>query len=1122
MGRAGWCSGRAAAEGEARHAEGQERQRRRLGHLRGVMVFQVVGGKAGLVAHLDVPDGHARDGVLALHVRADCDVGGREAAEGPVVGEDLDAVDEDAGRRGAVRPALDDDGDVVGLGAIGVQRVGVARGCHRGGVIRERGVVFARVLRHGGFQHAVLVVEVGPQVFVAPLHVRHAAESAEGDEPTVGCGAASFEGQREAHVDGARLAGGEATVVPGSDRRVVGFVGVFLGGRGPIDRGGGGDAGEDAGGEECEGEFAHVCSQWMGGVSENGDIIARSRRPGGENRKPAGVRAAVGGASGEGEGGGEVGVVEEAESGGVEAEEVADEGAEAGGVVLVVGEVEAGVDGEGAVDRRLRLADAVEHPGVVLGVEGGVVHGEGEVEGEAGPVLVDHAGGEARGGEDGGAAGFAGLAGGLRGGVGHGGDLAEAEVGPGGVVGVGRLAEGRDAPRAVAEVVGRQEGAHVEAVGGPEGLGEDDVGQADVVELDGVDLGDAGEAADVRGEVLADGGVGGAEEAVVADEGAVGLAEGGFSLLGDGVPVGVGVERGVVGAVERPHPGDGAQTGGLGPSRGLGDVGVRAADDDGVDAGLGPGAEAVGGEGGVVAVDPEAHEGREGLLRADGVGGEAHAAPMLGGVDGGQARGGPHAVRLLAGGGVVDAREVHAPEGAGGGGLAGARVVGVAEDRGPGPGDFDRPAGVVALAVVEGALEGDGRTQALDVPVVEGQGAGLAVGRGEEEVPHGAELVDLQLQVVPPRGGGVDEDLEVVVAVDHAVALGEGGAERLGRQPRGHVEEGVVIGHADLGRPRGGRAGEVAQGGEWPGLRPGGLVEAAVDRDGAEGALEHVGGGGAQGGAEEGEGEGARGAAEEGGRGHAGFLQGCGSDAPELVAHPREVAEERLREGARAQVVGIDEIGVALHLDGPAAGADVAPEGGRERVAGGAERARARPGERHMEMDAPAAAEDLRQALRVEIRETGHRGILLPPADLVHVDRVEEGAEIPLRGVGGELQRGGDLDPRHGDVRGDDRAQGVERILVLHREVAGVETEPHEVAVGRVPGRVLPQPLEEVDRRARRFQQAVRLRLQRQAHPQPREPLQLAQEERHRAQVLDHPVRHPLPAVIRHGHRRHR
>ena len=73
-----------------------------------------------------------------------------------------------------------------------------------------------------------------------------------------------------------------------------------------------------------------------------------------------------------------------------------DEGAEGVGAVVEVGDMEAGEDGEGAVDGIFGLAEAVEHPGVALGVEGGVVHGKGEVEAEAGPVLVDHFGGEAR------------------------------------------------------------------------------------------------------------------------------------------------------------------------------------------------------------------------------------------------------------------------------------------------------------------------------------------------------------------------------------------------------------------------------------------------------------------------------------------------------------------------------------------------------------------------------------------------------------------------------------------------------------------------------------------------------------------------------------------------------
>ena len=263
-------------------------------------------------------------------------------------------------------------------------------------------------------------------------------------------------------------------------------------------------------------------------------------------------------------------------------------------------------------------------------------------------------------------------------------------------------------------------------------------GQADVVELNGVDAGERGEGAGLVGEIGADLGVGGAEELVVGHKRAILGAEGGLAFEADGVPVGVGEGDRVVGAVEGPEPGDGAEALGVGPLGGLGDVGVCAAEDEGGDAGGLPGAEIGGGEVGIVGVDPEADGGREGLRGADGVGREADAAPVLGGVDGGLAGGGPDGVAFVAGGGVVDAREVHAHLGAGGRGRAGAGMVGVAGDGGPGPGDFDAPA-LVSGVVVEGALEGDGGLQALDVPIVQGEALGVAVGRGEEEVPDGAE-----------------------------------------------------------------------------------------------------------------------------------------------------------------------------------------------------------------------------------------------------------------------------------------------------------------------------------------------------------------------------------------------
>ena len=298
---------------------------------------------------------------------------------------------------------------------------------------------------------------------------------------------------------------------------------------------------------------------------------------------------------------------------------------------------------------------------------------------------------------------------------------------------------------------------------------------------------------------------------------------------------------GIVGAVEGPEPGNGAESFCVGPLGELGDVGVGAAEDEGGDAGGLPGAEVGGGEVGIVGVDPQGDGGREGLGSPDGVGGEADTAPVLGGVDGGLAGGRPDGVALVAGGGVVDAREVHAHLGAGGRGRAGAGMVGVADNGGPGPGDLDAPALVVGV-VVEGALEGDGGLQALDVPIVQGQALRVAVGRGEEEIPDGAQLVDLQLQIVAAAGEGVDEHLEVVVAVDDAVALGEGGAEALGGEARGDVETRVVVGHADVGGVIARAAGEVAQGGGGRGLGPGGLVEHAVHRDGAGGPLQEIGG----------------------------------------------------------------------------------------------------------------------------------------------------------------------------------------------------------------------------------------------------------------------------------------
>ena len=91
-------------------------------------------------------------------------------------------------------------------------------------------------------------------------------------------------------------------------------------------------------------------------------------------------------------------------------------------------------------------------------------------------------------------------------------------------------------------------------------------------------------------------------------------------------------------------------------------------------------------------------------------------------------------------------------------------------------GDLDGPAMVVIARVVERAVEGHSGPETGNVPAVV-RVAVLVVRLVEEEIPAGIEGVDLKLVVAGGGGKRLDEDLEVVVAEDDRIVLGEAGLE---------------------------------------------------------------------------------------------------------------------------------------------------------------------------------------------------------------------------------------------------------------------------------------------------------------------------------------------------------
>ena len=119
----------------------------------------------------------------------------------------------------------------------------------------------------------------------------------------------------------------------------------------------------------------------------------------------------------------------------------------------------------------------------------------------------------------------------------------------------------------------------------------------------------------------------------------------------------------------------------------------------------------------------------------------------------------------------------------------------------------------------------------------------MAVRLAEEEIPTGVERVDLEFEIVERVAGGIEEDLEVVVAEDDGIVLGERRPDVRLFEFGGDVEVAVVPEHLGAGAKAGrGVAGalnvdEVVGPG---GVLPGRVVQVAVDADGAGGAVAGV------------------------------------------------------------------------------------------------------------------------------------------------------------------------------------------------------------------------------------------------------------------------------------------
>src|SRR5438094_706216 len=185
------------------------------------------------------------------------------------------------------------------------------------------------------------------------------------------------------------------------------------------------------------------------------------------------------------------------------------------------------------------------------------------------------------------------------------------------------------------------------------------------------------------------------------------------------------------------------------------------------------------------------------------------------------------------------AREVDAPAIAGPGRPLCRR--GLLEDL-PRHRNLHSPALVAIARAIERTLHIYADVQARDVPRVDRRTT-VAIRLDQQQIPRRAECVDLELVVRVRVAVWIDEDLEVVVAKNNGVALGQRcpdvGLFHLG----GYVEVLVVPEHLRAcaeTRPRTALAFDVDERRGPLGGSPGGFVELAVDGDPRRGARRDV------------------------------------------------------------------------------------------------------------------------------------------------------------------------------------------------------------------------------------------------------------------------------------------
>ena len=174
-----------------------------------------------------------------------------------------------------------------------------------------------------------------------------------------------------------------------------------------------------------------------------------------------------------------------------------------------------------------------------------------------------------------------------------------------------------------------------------------------------------------------------------------------------------------------------------------------------------------------------------------------------------------------------DAGEIHLPQIAI---LGSSARLGGDGEIGPGDGDLDRPALVGVFRIVDRPLDGDGNPGLHQVPGFH-RAAAILVGQRQQQIPGSAKGIELKLGVLKVVAVGINENLEVIVGVDHDIALGQRCPDLRLLQFGGNVERLVVPQHLRMGaEPRHWLAspfnvGEICRPGN---ILPNGIVKLAI------------------------------------------------------------------------------------------------------------------------------------------------------------------------------------------------------------------------------------------------------------------------------------------------------